>query len=461
MQEVKRGMSLQECQSGTTTGFPITLSQNLYSKWPATDAADADRQMQQLIVPTDFTVQWGPPASSAQISVRHTPDMFQISGFNTVSDNTTLTYGSATYTCSEVLSIVQNQHKNLCYDSKSQYEVILAFQINNKALNPSSPDVILLSRPIIFTTTPNTTTFWTAVNKAAKTKSAQRTAFDMSQIYGYSQKVLMPMISYQSCIPVKIVNYKNTRYQLGSLSIRVHVIPQAVYVMADDSGTGLCSSVSKYTLITSPKRPIDLFQDAAYGSTFQFQDGLGPGGFPSGVNENLVPLGASSQITAFQKVTQLLEILVPEDFLGKSLAQIAESNTHVAKPKKKKAFKCYRINPETDIKDNEILIDPTTGEPLADTLKKKAYDDSGGDPALLDIDTNVNVNDPGIMPGDIQTMLTSLLIFAGTIVVLAYLGFIMHTLFYRINGFHTALYHIFIFFIVIGVLSSMTYYLNT
>jgi len=452
-------MSLQECQPGSTTGFPITLSQSLYKDWPATTGAQA--QLQKLIVATDFTVQWGPPTEGAQISVTRSPSIFQIRGFNTVSDNTTLTYGSATYTCSEVLSIVQNQHKNLCYDSNALYEVILAFQINNKSLNPSSPDIILLSRPIVFTTY-STTPFWAAVNKAAKTGSSQKTAFDMSQLYGFTNKVLMPMISYQTCLPVKIRNYKNAKDQLGSLSVRVHVINQAIYVMADDSGTGLCSSVSKYTLITSPKRPLDIFEDARYGATLQFQDGLGSDKFPSGVNENLVPLAANSQITAFQKVTQLLQILVPDHFLGKSLAEIAETKTDVPKPKKKNAFKCYKINPDTDIKDNQILIDPTTGQPLADTMKQKMYDDSGGDPALLDGDINLDgtPKNPGIMPGDIQIMLTNLFIFVGTVVIMAYLAFIMHTLFYR-KQFTTALYHTFIFFIVIGVLSSSVYYLNT
>jgi hypothetical protein len=449
-------MSLQRCQAGTTTGFPITLSQNINKEWAGV-SGNTQEQIKQLIVPTDFTVQWGHATESAQIQVNQTPSVFQISGFNTVSDNTTLTYGSAIYSCSEVLSLVQNQHKTLSSHSDANYELILAFQINNKAHNPSSPDVILLSRPVVFNQL-YTTPFWKAVNTSTKTGKSQRVAFDMSQIYGYSSSVLLPMISYQTCIPVKILNYKATNSQLASLSVRVHVCTQPMYVMSDDSVTAKCSSVTKYTLITSPKRPLDIFQDAAVGAILQFQDGLGKDRFPSGANENLVPLGASAQISAFQNVIKLLQVLVPEEFLGKSLAEIAEAKEHTPVVTKKKAFKCYRIDPNTDIKDDQILIDPTTGLPLKDTLAQNAYDDSGGDPALLD--GNINNGNPGVMPGDIQTMLTNLFIFVGTVTLLAYLAFIAHTLLYR-QDFHTGLYNIVIFIVLLTVLSSIGYYLDT
>ena len=449
-------MSLHVCQAGTTTGFPITLSQSIYKDWAGV-SGNTEEQIQQLVVPTDFTVQWGHSTESAQISVRQTPSIFQISGFNTVSDNTTLTYGSAIYSCSEVLSLVQNQHKTLCSDANANYELILAFQINNKAANPSSPDIILLSRPIVFSKS-QTTPFWKAVNAATKTGKSQRAAFDMSKIYGYSSSVLLPMISYQTCLPVKILNYKATNEHLGSLSVRVHVCTQPMHVMADDSGTGKCSSVTKYTLITSPKRPLDIFQDAAIGAILQFQDGLGKDRFPSGVNENLIPLGATAQISSFQNVIKILQVLAPEEFLGKSLTEITEIKEHTPVVSKKKAFKCYRIDPNTDIKDDQILIDPTTGQPLKDTLAENAYDDSGGDPALLDGNSN-NAN-PGIMPGDIQTMITNLLIFIGTVVLLAYLAFIAHTLLYR-KDFHSGLYNTIIFIVILTVLSTIGYYLDT
>jgi hypothetical protein len=46
------------------------------------------------------------------------------------------------------------------------------------------------------------------------------------------------------------------------------------------------------------------------------------------------------------------------------------------------------------------------------------------------------------MPGDIEKIMTTVLISIGTITLLAYLGFIIHMLLYRENGFHNSLPHI-------------------
>ena len=59
-------MSLHVCQAGTTTGFPITLSQSIYKDWAGV-SGNTEEQIQQLVVPTDFTVQWG-HSISADIS---------------------------------------------------------------------------------------------------------------------------------------------------------------------------------------------------------------------------------------------------------------------------------------------------------------------------------------------------------------------------------------------------------
>lgn len=434
---------LQSCQTGTTTGFPINLSQSLYSDWPAT--ANSQQKLQNLLAPTDFTVQWGPPAQGAQISVRQTATLFQIRGFNTVSDSTTLTYGAATYRCSDVISVVQNQHRNLSNNNAS-YEIILAFQIKNKSLNPSSPDVILMCRPLVFSES-QTTPFWSAVNSAVKSGTPQSCVFDMSSLYGYNQSVLIPMLTYQTCLPVKLLNYKNNVSSTGSISVRVHVANQPMYIMADPGGTGLCSSVNKYTLAL-PGRAADLFEGAAADTKFQFQDGLGSDRFPSGALDNLVPLATNTVISAFQIVLQTFTFLVPEEFLGKSLAEIAATETHTPVPQKKKAFKCYKIDPEKDIHNDQILIDPTTGESLSDTMRQKAYDDSGGDPAFLDLSIN-GPDTSGVMPGDVQHIMFIVFTSIGSIFLLAYLMFIVHTLVYRENGFHDAVYHIVLFVILL------------
>lgn len=449
-------MSLQACQTGTTTGFPIALSQNLYNDWPATQGSQ--EQLRKIMVPTDFTIQWGPPAATANISVLQKTDLFQISGFNTVSDATSLTYGLARYKCSEIISVVQNQHANLSYSSDSlRYEAILAFYIQNKSMNPSSPDVILMCRPIEFNKV-YTTAFWTAVNSAVKAEKPQTlTNFDLSSLYAYNKDILMPMITYQTCQHVKLLNYAGSASKMGSISIRVHVISQPMYIMADPGGTQLCSSVNKYTLALQPRRPADLFESAG-GATFQFKDGLGDGGFPSGSLENLVLLRPTTVLSSFDKVLNTFVYLMPKEFLGKSLAEIAEANSHTPKPNKKKSFKCYKLDPETDIKGDQILIDPTTGQSLNDTMKQKAYDDSGGSPA----DFNLALRGPdtsGVMPGDVQNIVFIVLTSFGTIFLLAYLMYIVHTLVYRKNGFHQSIYHIVIFVaLLIGLVLFGVYF---
>jgi hypothetical protein len=445
-------MALQSCQTGATVGFPVQLAQSLYTNWPATSNSQA--QLKKLVSPTDFTIQWGPPAQSAQISVTQNTSVFQISGIATVANATTLTYGAATYTCSEILSVVQNQHSRFCEDKNALYEVILAFQIKNKSLNPSSPDLILVTRPIVFSQNQNNP-FWSAVNLSVKTKKPESVTLDMSTLYGYNRDILMPMITYQACLPVKLLNYNNNVSTLGSVSVRVHVVPQPIYVNADANGLGKCSSIKKYTLITQPKRPVDMFPGASSNTRFQFMDGLGSDGFPASSSDNMVPLGSSTAISAFQDVLQKFEILVPEEFLGKSLSEIAKSKTHTKKPEKKKAFKCYRIDPEKDVRGDQILIDPTTGDSLVDTMAQKAYDDAGGDPALLNVP---GADASGIMPGDIQHILTIIFITIGTIILLAYLMFIVHTLIYRENGFHDAIFHVVVFAVLLVGLTVFSVY---
>ena len=172
-------MSLQNCQSGATTGFPLKLSQNLYSTWPGTNTS---KNLQSLITPTDFTVQWAPASPLSGIAVQHDASKFHITGLDLITNQTTLTYGDATYNCSPILSIVKNQHMSLSSSAEEIYEMILAFQINNKSLNPSSPDIILLCRSLI-PTTGITIPLWAAVNESVKTNKPKGiSSFDMSTI---------------------------------------------------------------------------------------------------------------------------------------------------------------------------------------------------------------------------------------------------------------------------------------
>jgi len=391
-----------KCQDGDISGFPLRVSQSIFSDWPATKNSQA--QIQKLIAPTDFVVNWGHPTRSAQISVTRTtgengqPGLFQISGFDTIADNTTLAYGDTGYTCSKVMSIVQNQHTKLNLNTEALYELVLSFQISNKSQNPTSPDIILLTRPIVFTSSQPSFPFLHAVDMACVKNTTQSTHLDMSTVFGYNSSTLMPMVSYQTCLPVKLTNTDSLPYQTmtGSIRMRVNVVMQPLYVNPSENGLGLCSVIKKYTLVTYPKRLVDIFlynyKNPVFGGMatnvyIQFQDGYGSDRFPrplepSKKSNNLVPLTQSSIISSLPDLLQKIEILVPEAFLGKSIAEISNSKTAPKVASKKKAFKCYTVDPEKDIVDGQIMIDPTTGKSLKDTLSDKAKDAAGGDATL-------------------------------------------------------------------------------
>jgi hypothetical protein len=453
-------MSDTSCQPGDTHGFPLKISQSLFSKWPATD--NPMDQIQKLIIPTDFTVQWGPPTQSAQISVTQTtisdnsPGLFQIRGISTITDSTSLTYGNATYRCSGVLSIVQNQHPFFCQDKNALYEVILSFQIANKSMNPSSPDIILLTRPIVFSTW-NSSTFWPAVDEACMRNTTKSVALDMSTMFGYNASVLMPMVSYQSCLPVKLLNYKNMPYFNGSLRIRVNTVLQPIYMVASENGLGRCSSIRRYTLTTEPRRPVDIFENVSANTILQFQDGYGSDSYPiQTTQENLVPNNSGTPLTAFTDILHTIEIVVPEEFLGKSFAEISAASKLTDKTPKKKAFKCYTIDPNKDIIGDQIMIDPTTGDPLKDTLQQEALAAAGGDPIYT-----IESEPSGLMPRDIERILTVILIVIGIFAILIYLVYIGRIVFYKEHGFNEALPHIIIFVVIFISLFIISIYFGS
>jgi len=442
-------MSEAQCKPGDNTGFPVTLAQSLYREWPATN--DAQRQIQTLTVPTDFSIQWlnNGIQANAPISVRYTtssggvPGVFQISGFN--PDGSTITFGNAQYKCSGIISIVQNQHPTFCQDNSAQYEMILAFQITNKSINPSSPDIILLCRPISFQSSgsnpPNS--FWNAVDTATFRNAPQRASIDLSTFFGYNASMLMPIVTYQTCMPVKLLKAGSGSY--GSLRIRVNVVTQPIRVFASENGLGKCSSIRKYTLVTTGNGPVDIF--ASGHNLIQFKDGTGADAFPNqNTKSNLVPNPAPNSISALSDVLQKFEILVPEAFLGKSLAEIANAPRPQGPKRKNRPFKCYTIDPRKDIVNGQIMVDPTTGQSVNDTQKQDALDAAGGDISMVSGGVNA---DPGIMPGDIENVLTTTITFFGTVALLSYLGFIAYIFLHADAAYplNTKIFHVVMFII--------------
>lgn len=433
-------MSLETCGAGTSQGFPLPLGQKFSDPWTGITPDVAQKKLKDLTIPTDFSISWGPPSQASKISTSVTKERVQIRGIDTVADSTTMLYGKATYKCSSVISIVKNQHTLLTSTKVSDYEIIMAFQIQNKQESPSSPDIILMCRPLIFSTF-NTSPFWASVNTAILKESPQSTVVDLSSIFSYRKSTLMPMISYMICCPVKLLNYKNALSKLGSLKIRVNVTLSPIHVVADTNGLGKCASVNKYTLITEPKRPVDIFEGISANTVLQFKNGLGNDQFPVVTSENLVLQGSSERLIDFDTLTNRIMILVPEDLIGQSLTDLSKAK----KPRiegftsgEKKALKCYRINSEKDIVNGEIMVDPETGEPLESILNQEAKDSVGGELSLLE-------GSSGVMPGDVEyisfILLTTLLSFG----LFGYLVYIINMF---MTGQPNIIYNVIIFIVI-------------
>ena len=392
-------MSSLQCQPNDTTGFPLKPAYPITSDWPSTTNTQA--QIKKLNIPTDFTLNWGASkgqTQSATINVTQTTTLFQIRGIDIITDNTSLAYGSANYLCSNVLSIVKNQHINFNKDLTALYELILAFQIANKSDNPSSPDIILLTRPIEFSSTNTASNLLSAIDTAtASSSKSTTTPLNMSTLFGYDSSTLLPMVSYQTCLPVKLTNTNESSYTsiIGSIKMRVNVVMQPLYVNASAAGLGLCSSINTYTLVTEPRKLVDIFLYNSNNQIFsgvtsnvyiQFKNGTNADGYPTltstNKSNNLVPLGQSSNISVLSELLQKIEILMPETFLGKSLAEIANLNAPPVTTSKKKAFKCYTIDPSRDIVGDQIMVDPTNGQSLKDTMQQTAQDAAGGDAVI-------------------------------------------------------------------------------
>ena len=420
------------CQAGSIKGFPLRLQKTLYDyTWANEKQDDMIKKLKDITIPTDFTINWQPAKIFTMriVNTAGSTGVFQITGFDAIASGTTITYGSAQYRCSNIMSIVQNQHPFACKDTMAQYEVILAFQIINKNQNPSSPDVILMCRPLCLTNKTNDSTpFWPTVDAVAATGNPQQVSMDLSTIYAFNSKTPMPMVTYQTCMPVTLVNPREE----ASLRVRVNVITQPIYVNSSNpNGLGKCRAITKYTL-ASPSSPVNLFGSSA-SRNFQFSNGLN---LPTRTVDNFIMGPPASLISDFDVVIRSIELQVPEQMMGKSLSEIA-ATTQAPAPvnSAKKQFKCYTINPDTDIKGDQILIDPTTGQRLTDTVAELNEQKMGGDPSLLEPSS-------GLLPGDIENILTIIFVTIGSICLFGYWSTIMYWIFYTDIGIRNVLIHI-------------------
>lgn len=401
-------MSTTQCQPGTV-GFPLAISQTLNSVWKGKELSEVIAKLKSVTVPNEYTVNWPSPTNANISVVKPTPtnNVLQITGLDTYTNGTTMTYGDASYKCSNILSIVQNQH-SFFSNEVAKFEAILSFQITNKNSNPSSPDIILFCRPLSYADSYTNPPMWTDIDTAASKGAPRNTAIDLSSIYGYNSSMLMPFITYQTCIPAKLIGSGSPT--VGSLRIRVNVVIQPLRLNL--TSRDLSTSVRKYTL---PTNPVSLFPSNSLSQlTLQFKDGYGNNGFPSHKRTNLNFAFSTTTESDFDVILSKIQVQVPEAFLGKSLDDITSASTAPSKPSGKKAYKCYTIDPTKDIVDGQIMVDPTTGEKLADTQKE------------MQIGGEIDVSEPNvILPGDFESFLTTTLTVLGTLGLFGYLLFIV------------------------------------
>jgi hypothetical protein len=440
-------MSLQTC-NGTNIGFPIKVSQNIFNPW------SGGSDVTKLIAPMDFNVAWAPNSNQAHtVNVAVDNNSFEID-ISPISSNTTLTYGSSTtYSCSPNLSLIQVQHANLCSDKAATQEAIISFTIQNKASNPSSPDVILFCRPVVLVESNNSGGFWPNVNRAAKKREGIRSgmnASDIQSIYAYNSEVMMPMMTYDTCIATQIKGSGRTPLQ-GSIHVRVHVVTQPLYIPSDVGGTGQCTNMTKYQFTS---RIINIFNQPGY-NIVQFSNGLNS--YPNNNNSNLSALTPTATISTWADVVDMFEYLVPEQFLGKSLAEINKATKAPAAPKANKQYKCYKIDPQKDIKNGKIMIDPMTGESLEDAQKRSLLESSGGDAQLALGLSGVPQGQKGLSPGDIEQVVLIVISVIGGIFLIIYMYHIFNLF---KNGDPDAYMHILIFIGAFITLFAATWMLS-
>ena len=158
----------------------------------------------------------------------------------------------------------------------------------------------------------------------------------------------------------------------------------------------------------------------------------------------------------YAQIVLKFQILVNRGLYDQVKGQFAKGGSEsleslVSKPPTRlsaRSAKCYRVNPDKDIRGGKIIVDPETGQPLSQTLSQEALDSAGGDPDLAAALSNVPEN-PGIMPGDIQKVVVICVSVFGGLLLAAYLGYILHMVF-ALKAFNRAFTHGIIFALLLA-----------
>jgi hypothetical protein len=246
--------------------------------------------------------------------------------------------------------------------------------------------------------------------------------------------------------------------------MRVHVVTQPLLIPSSNDGTGLCRRVSKFALPVQGL--VDIFGQSGYRKV-QFTNGRSADGksnsFPkptSPISDILtLAIAPTTSVDTWDDVLQKFEYLVPKSFLGKSLSEISKAETLPKAASKKKAYKCYTIDPLKDIVDDQILVDPTTGETVQEAKKKYLGESTGGDSELTASLSGKSPQQSGLLPGDIEQIVLIIFSTAGGIYLLAQFMYILR-LFY-IHNYHDAQTHSVFFIAGLGVLFLISALIST
>jgi hypothetical protein len=446
-------MSLQSCQAGAITGFPLNPTTNIFTS----TAAD----FKKITVPNDITVNWLNADTNVNINTHVSSSSLTITGLDAITANTTLTLGGVSYNASSVISIIKKQHAGFLSQNDQNAvsaECVQEFTIKDKALHPGSPDIVLIIRPLSLLTTSDSSMKVNSLLNAVNTSmisidsngigtSQTITNFNLSSLYAYPTGELLPSINYQTCLPLNILNYSGsgTATQSGSLVVRVNFIISPIYIKVT-AGTGLGKSSqipSSYSLVSSSLQKY--FTNVNSSASLQFSDGT-----PNQGNTLNLVFSPSSSGTSSVSIFNLIELAIPESLMGQPLSDLYNKNPP-ALPRStsnQKQYKCYKIDPTKDIKNGQILVDPTTGESLSQAVADHTL---GEDPDLLKALNGTDAS--GILPGDIEFGLSILATIIGTIVLLAYGGYIVHMFFYEknLNGGlgHSVMFAILLFCLIV------------
>jgi len=386
-------MSLEKCTG--TSGFPLIIDKPVNSSnWTNYNSSITIQPFE-----TDLTYQ--PNALPYTVTINkgtQTNNTFQI--LIESASSTTLVYENVPYQMNSIISIVPNLHSSFNNTSKNNYEIIIEFTIKDISLNPTLPRLILICRPIRFSTSSDKSSILDSViNKYNNPTSNTSVTLNVSNLIGWNSSTLYPMIAYNTCIDASKSN------QDASINTRVYVCSKilSVYNNADTY-----PNLSKYQI---SQNIINTFF--------------------SGKNITSKSISDISTIKDYASLYSAIQVQVPKFMVGDSLTKVLSSDiedlptyaTNIKGSSGNTKYKCYTIDPLHDIDSNgNILIDPKTGAPLTtNQLKEEGL--------LAPTTGSIDIGSSGLMPGDIENIVSIICITIGTILLLAYAGYIAHMLF--------------------------------